>query len=273
MAQFIYALPDDDLAPSATVTPSAVDSSYPGANLVDGDPGVPAKLSATSGNFVLDHGSAVDIQLVALIQPNLDPGLANVAVQRNATNVWTSPAMNVPITIPARKGDGYPVSPWKDLRSQTGYNGPTGYRYTRLNFGAANSRNISIGELVLIGTYRQLPFGVRWGSKPFSKRKTVKYLTDGGSIGYDLGVRIRRRQVAFDIKDTPGATTNLTAVETWLENAYGDLRPFLIVPDDTVNDAWFVTLADPEFGYTREGMQKQFIEGLEFIEAGRGVPA
>lgn len=272
MSQFIYAWPDDNVAPLATVTPSAVDSSYPGTNLTDSDTGIPSKLTTTTGSFLIDHGSAVRVDLVAIFQHNLDAGLANAAVMRNASNAWGSPSMNVPITIPAYRADGYPVSPWVDLRSKTGYNGATGYRYTLLNFGTANSHLISIGELVLIGTYRQLPFGIRWGSTRRSRRGTVSYKTDGGNIGYDLGVRVRGLSVTIDIKDAPGSLTNQTAIENWLDSLKGDLRPCLIVPDDTVNDAWLVKNTTPEYEFTRESTLKQLFQ-LKFEEAGRGVPA
>lgn len=265
MGLFIYSRPEDNVAGKATVTASLAVSDYPATFLVDGSPGVPAKVGATTGWWLLDFGSPQRVDVAALIMTNLTAGLANVQIQGNSANSWPG-AINVTLTIPAMRFDGTPTNPWVSLVGQAGYS-TGGYRYWRLNFGSANGANISIGELVLLSTLRTLPYGLAPGATRTSTRRRVRHETDGGELlGYDLGVTQRAIRGEVEFKDAVKAD-----VDAWLENSWGDLRPFLVVPNTDVNDAWYVTHTSEALPQTRVvlGMNRM---PLEVMEVGAGIP-
>jgi hypothetical protein len=267
MGAFLYTRPDQNVAPNATITTSGVVSDYPVAGLVDSNPGVPSKLSGTSGWWVMDFGGAQRVDLVALVMTNLDPGLANVRVQAHTANSWGAPSMDVAVTIPARRLDGTPTNVPVVLIGRSGYSA-SGYRYWRLNFATANSVGISIGEFPMYATYGLLPYGLAPGAVRASRRRRVKHETDGGELlAYDLGVTQRSVRGEVQFKDTAKAD-----VDAWLEASKGDLRPFLVVPNTDVADAWWVTHASEELPQTRIVLGMNSMP-LDLVEVGAGIPA
>jgi hypothetical protein len=266
MGAFLYTRPDQNVAPNATITTSGTIADYPSAGLADSNPGVPSKLSATTGWWVFDFGSAQRVDLVALVMTNLTPSLANVRVQAHTANSWGAPSMNIPVPIPLSRLDGTPTNVPVILVGQAGYS-TTGYRYWRLNFGSANGANISIGEFPMYATYGTLPYGLAPGAVRAPRRRRIKHETDGGELlGYDLGVTQRSIRGEVQFKDTAKAE-----IDAWLEASKGDLRPFLVVPNSDVADAWWVTHTREELPQTRIVLGMNTMP-LELLEVGAGIP-
>jgi hypothetical protein len=262
----IYSHASDDVAPNATITVNTgtEDPAYPKANLVDFVPAKPGKLTTTTGSWVFDFGSAQRVDIVALIHHNLTPGL-EVRIQGNASDSWGSPTFNQPITIPTYREDGFPVNPWLDLTGLSGY-GTGGFRYWRVVVVGVNGAAVAIGEVLLIKLKRSLDPNINWGERRQEDRKLVEHRTDFGvSTIYDLGVTVRELNGDVDASDTQKA-----AIQSWWRDTKGRSRPFLLVPDGLVNDAWMVRWKD-----TKLDVQLQFLDRnpiqLGFEEVSRGL--
>lgn len=261
MATLVFQHPTDQkLSASVTITPSTEDASYPKAGLYDSNPAKPFKFTATTGTIVFDFGSAVEIDLVAIVHHNLDAALANVKIQGNATDAWGAPSLDQTITIPAYEADGFPVNPWKDLSALT-----NSYRYWRLSFGTANSVNIQLGQVWLGGTKRSLTKNIQWGFQESVDRRIIEHETDYGvSTIYDLGSKIL--SWAPTILTT---AAGLTELKNWWDACHGRALPTLVILDPDVNDARLVRWAQPVRTIDRQYADVNVIQfGLREVSRG-----
>ncbi len=267
MPSFIYSWATElrnTLNPTVVATTANVN--FPAANLVDSNPGQPAKLSGLTGDWVIDFTVATRIDIIGLIQHNLTAGLANVRIQGNATNVWTTPTFSQIITIPAGTQDGHPKNPWLDLTALAGYS-VSGFRYWRLVFGTSNAAAISVGELAMVGVKRTFSRGISWGSTRGRKHYGAYEPTDGGlNIGYGFGTRSR----TISGQTEPNDTEARDSLVEWFDSARGNQRPFLVVPNTDENDCYFMKFREGEMGYTRDFANKNTFP-FELEEAGLGV--
>lgn len=268
---FIYQYPTDNVVGNATITSSGSPSDFPVANLWDGAPGSPAKLTATTGWFKFQYAAPQIIELVSIIHANLTPSLTNVNIQGNATDSWGAPSFNQSFVIPGYRGTGLPVNPFLDLRSLPGYN-PSGFLWWRLNFGTANGANISIGEFWMSPIYREFPYGIQRGATRNWKFNNSIDVTDAGqTVGYELAAAQRRINFNIDFLgiSNPDKVVKETII-SWIEYCRGRLRPFLIVQDSTLNDAILAKGDEDEPGYATSSFGKHDMS-LNILEVGRGV--
>src|SRR3990167_2126369 len=235
-AYSLYALPADDLATTAVITASAEDSGYVAANLAqayDANLNRPAKLTTTSGNWVLDLGTAQTINYAALVYHNLDAAL-DVKLEGNATDSWGAPSFSQAFTIPTWQADDWTLSPYITC------SGTRTFRYWRLLVNAANSLTVDVRRLMLLSTLRTFPADIRMGYKISELHRDIGQETDLGiPTFYDLGGKERMID-----GETP---TVGTAVETFRElrrAVSGHVKPWLFIPDSRVNDAWYVRFTE-----------------------------
>lgn len=265
MGRMIYGRYSDNVVPLATlaVESGTEDPDYLAANLGDLVPAIPAQLTTTTGAWTLDFGADQRIDLVALPHHNLDAGL-EVRIQGNAADSWIGPTLNTTITIPAYRGDGFPGGAWKDLTGVAGYS-TSGFRWWRLAIIGANAANVKIGEFVALSHKRTLNPNISWGAARQDERPVIENVTDYlVSTIYDLGVT--RRSIAGEL-DTSDA--GLADIRTWWEDTRGRARPFLLIPDEDVNEAWFVRWAG-NLNPTLVLTDRNTIP-LEFQEVSRGL--
>lgn len=267
MGKLLYARPSDNVAPLATaVTASAGDAGYPAANLVDQDPAKPAKLTTTSGNWVfnLPVGSR-RVDVVALIHHNLTAGL-EVRIQGNTTDSWSSPSFNQLITIPAYHEDGFSVCPFLDLTGLSGYT-TGGFQFWRVAVIGTNAANVAIGEVVLASLKRQLEVNLHWGAEDHDEHPTIEHRTSHGVVRtYDLGCKVRRLKGEVETSDA-----GLASLRSLHRDARGRVKPFVMVPDPDVNDAWFVRFDDTRFGRSMVFVDRSHVL-VGFEELSRGLP-
>lgn len=238
MGRAIYTHYEDNVAPNATVTVNTgtEDPDYPAANLVDLNPAKPAQLTTTTGSWVFDWGAAQRVDWVLLPMHNLTAGL-EVRIQMNATSSWGSPTVNEQITIPAYLGD-HPVGSWLDLTNKTGYT-TSGLRYLRLVVVGVNAAVVKVGELCIYNVKRTLNPNVSWGAQMPSDRLSTVNTTDAGvELVYDQGVTVQSFRGDLDTTDA-----GLAAVRAWWHSCRGRVRPFGLVPDEDVNEAWMAKWA------------------------------
>jgi hypothetical protein len=204
------------------------DPDYPAAYLADNRPGRPAKLTTTSGAWVLAFSAAQQVDLVALSAHNL----TSATLEGNSTNVWTSPAFSAALTIPARSADGHSVNAWRDLLA-LGSPAPS-YQFWRLV--VSGSVPCAVGELWL-GTPQRVPVrGYALGFTLSETPATITHLTEFLlPLVYALGSRQRR--VALTFRTTAAGALVL---REWYRAMQGPGRTGLFVPDASVNDAWWV---------------------------------
>ena len=234
-ATVLYQFPSDNVARSyATigVNSGTEDADYPAAYLADGRPGRPAKLTTTSGSWVLDFGAAQRIDLVALGAHNL----ASATLEANATNAWGSPAFSAALTLPAASADGHSRGAWRDLTSAAGYSAG-GFQFWRLV--AAGAAPCAIGELWLGSAKRSFERAYQWGFSISETHAAIEHLTEFlVPHVYALGSRQRRFEVSFRASDA-GAL----ALQEWYRAMKGTGLTGLLVPDASANDAWWVRQA------------------------------
>jgi hypothetical protein len=260
----IYQYATDNVAGLGTLVATTADGAYPVANLVDLNPAKPAKLTGTTGNVRWDFAAAQRIDLAAIIHHNLTAGL-NVRLQGNATDVWSAPTLDAAFTIPAYREDGYPSNPWIDLTLAAGYTA-TGFRYWRLVVVAANGANVAIGDVWLGMTKRTLTPNISWGETQTEERALIEHLTDFKvATIYDLGVTVRGLTGELDWTDS-----NRAIYDAWWRSCRGRVRPFLLIPNGTVNDAWLARFVEPEKAITLEFLDRNRIP-VAVRELGRGL--
>jgi hypothetical protein len=240
-----YAYPLDDACQriGPPVTAADADPAYPPANLIDPNPAKPAKLTTTSGAFVLDFGVPVEIAAAAVLYHNLDHD-TDVTLAWNASDAWGSPAGDQLLIVPGKTEDDWTVSPWIDLGD------PMSARYWRLTIGDAspNPDPIVVGRLVLLSTLRTIDTDVRWGEEEAEEHGLIELPTAlGVETIYALGGK--RRRFAGEL-----TLSNPTAAEfiALTRHAHGRVLPWLLIPDASVNDAWIVRFDENRWSRVRE---------------------
>lgn len=269
MIAFWFTLPSDNLAKNAAiaVNTGAEDPAYVATNLIDDRADVPAKLSNTSGSWVIDLGAAKRVDFVPLINHNFDAAL-NVRLQGNAANAWGAPTLDQPFTIPANYADSFKANVWLNLATLLPVAGDRTFRYWRLVVVGVNSANVAIGEWPLYGVVRN--FGVaniQRGSTRRIRRPAILQRTPGGIRHvYDIGVTTR--SVSVEVLND---LTTMRLIDQWFRDAAGIAKPFTIVPNYTEDDAWFVAFTTQEQAYTRIVSPEHNSATLEFEELSRGL--
>lgn len=268
MANLVYTRTSDNQARAATITVNTgtEDTAYPSANLADHQPEKPARLSTTTGSWVFDMGSATRLDFAAIIHHNLTPGL-EVRLQGNASNVWTSPTLNQAFTIPAVYADFFPPNPWLNLKTLVPIAANRTFQFWRLVIVGSNALPISIGEVVLASTLRDLGIrNISWGSERMWRRPAVLHETDLlVRHTYDFGTTVRAVTV-----ETQATDVTLREIETWYRDAQGIAKPFMIVPLSSENDAWMVSFVEPQQQYQREYLNVNTATMI-FQELSRGL--
>ena len=260
-----YALPSDDADGNGTATGSAEDTGYPASNLIAPTatghlnlPSRPAKLTTTTGWFEVVLPAPVTIVAVALIYPNLDSGLTGVTLDVGGA----VPSVSIPIPIPDKpnEDDDWTLSPWLEFD-------PVTDDTFRLSFATANSQPIQVGRLLLLTTLRELETDVRYGITDDESRIELSDPTElGVETMYDL--YNVQRSASGEFLFRPEETEALLELRRAARNR---VLPWLLIPDVTVNDAWFVRFEDPRYQRTRPTIG---VAGHPFNvrEVSRGLP-
>lgn len=229
---------------TATFSSSTSDATYPAANARDLIPSKPGKLTATTGTYAYDFGSARRADVAAIIHHNLTAGL-DVRVQASTVSNFSSLAIDANITIPAYGADSYPTNPWLDITAVPGYSA-SGFRYWRLNVVGTNGANVAIGDFLLATHKRTLARGPLWGSERGHERVVTEAVTYSGEVlRIDRGVTLRTIRVALLVTDT-----ELDTVMGWWGSSRGSARPVLCVPNTEKNDC-LLALFTPQQPYVR----------------------
>ena len=264
---FIFQRSSDNIAPDATlsVNTGVEDTDFPKENIVNLLPAKPMKFTGTIGSVVFDFGSAQRIDLVALFNHNLDAGL-DVRIQGNATNTWGAPTFDATFTIVAATTDGIRVNPWLDLVEEGGYSAG-GFQFWRVAVIGTNSVAVALGEVWLSALARRLIPNVRWGAIQRDQRRLIRHVLPSSLVAtFDLGSRWRE----FDAQVVRNEVARQEIIDWWRDTR-GAARPFLLVPDGLVNDAWFARFVEQNLDFTLRHTNQRAVT-LRFEEVPSGLP-
>lgn len=267
-----YALPSDDLlaAVSPTITvdlgsPTGdEDPDYPITNWNEIKPAKPSKLLTADGAWVFDFGAAVNVAVFALLYHNFDPGL-NVLLEWDSDAGFSPAVGSQSITIPVATEDGWTVSPWVEV------NGSPTYRYWRLSVTGGNTVPLSLGRPYFGGALRDLTNDVRWGVEEAEEFINVEHQTDlGVETIYNIGSKRRRFNGEFALRNE-APYPHAQELISLHRSAQGRYKPWLLIPDVDVNDAWIVRFDENRWSRTRE-LPNQNIFPFRVRELARGLP-
>lgn len=213
-------LVNNQISSNATIAPSSEDASYPAENLYDL---LAAKVfrctSKTSLTILIDFGASIAADTIALINHNLTQ---NATLNLKAGNV------NPPVTTIATPAyRQYDL--WKSFTQLYA-------RYWLLTITDSNPDYLQIGQLIL-GSRTAFPRGRLMGNyKPAIKRSNIAEETYAGVLyAYHLFDRHE-----FNPSFRVSSAAELTVLQALDAAAYGNLKPFLYIPDVAGSDCYYV---------------------------------
>jgi hypothetical protein len=265
-----YALPSDDLLAAYTPTittigsPAAEDPAFPITNWLEVKPAKPSKLLSDSGGWDVDFGSAANVAVVALLYHNFDPGLS-VLLEWDSDPAFSPAVGSQAITIPEWTEDEWTVSPWIEVTGS-----PT-YRYWRLSISGSNSQALSLGRPYFGGALRDLTNDVRWGEVEDEDFKNIEHQTDlDVETIYPIGGKRRRFNGEFALRNE-APYEHAQELISLHRSSKGRFKPWLLIPDVDVNDAWIVRFEENRWSRTRETINHNIFP-FRVQELARGLP-
>jgi hypothetical protein len=249
-----YALPQDELAQNAiSITASAEDAEYEALNAITRIGRRPAKLTTTSGYWDILFNVPQTIGAYHLIYPNFDDNL----------DVTLEPNGGTPIEVPifAPFANGWTKSPWGEFEPQTS-------DLWRLSINGTNSQPISVLQILLYESLRDLENDVRWGVVEDEEQGDILQESDGGAANI-AEVWGPRRSFAgeFALKDDKAA--ELIVLH---RSAHQRIKPWTLIPDASdVSDGWWVRFEETRWSRMHEG-PNHHIFPFRVKEVARGLP-
>lgn len=260
--RIIFSHPRDNLLETATLELRQgvlVDAATGLDQLFDWDPSNPLMIVGTTIEIVMDHASAVAVGLaVPWIHSTVDVA---GKVQRNATDSWGAPTVDETWAIPAVNNRGLYTAPWLDLTNNANNDYPA-LRWTRYLI-TTNGEPITIGESFLGSTFRSLSSHLGHGTGRFGRRgDSVLHTTHGGiDLAYERSVGRKYLSGTIWVDDDDKAL-----IEAWHDAARGSARPFMLVPDERVDDAWVARFAADELEFRPIGGSDGWEVDLSFVQ-------
>lgn len=250
MGNFTYLANSDNKLVGATITPSTADSSYPIANLTSLPISKPFRFTGdTSENLQIDLGSALPIDLIALINHNLT-NAATITVNAGASSNPDGSTFTTTIT-------------WRERDCFKLLSSPQTYRYWKIII--ADSANpdtfIELG-FAMLGDSTELGFNFRYGGQFIDEQHNLEVETEFGSPHVvELHDRVR---ILLPFNNVPAA--DAVTLRTLYRTLKRNLIPLFLIPDSAVNDGYFGRWVSQ---FERED---EFLRSvtMEFLQDGRG---
>lgn len=239
----LVAWPGDDAVWAASVGMSNEDAEYPAVNIQNADPADVAKSTTNTTTITITTASITPVA-IAIIN----------------TNATTATINGDTIAIPGLELDGQRVHGWLDMRGS-----PSGAGTSWTLVLSRASGVVWVGRVCLLTDIHEL--NLRYGLQVGRKRPgDVQIATRLGSL-IKHGAQIRTRWARGEV--------NLIEDESMLKaleaSAKGSLLPFLFIPDEVTNDAWFVSLVANDFAVSLPDYDVRAVP-LAFEELSGGPP-
>jgi hypothetical protein len=230
----LIVMPQADEAPNAqwSVVSGTENVEYPASYLGNRNPARPFKATGTSVTARATFGS--DVILVGVSIQNHNLAGATVSITSGS-------GLSQPIPTPANDYDDLWIGPWLDFSSALLVQRTS----TQFNIVVTGGLlgPIAIGEVILITAFTDL--NLKLGAKYQPTRLQIRHRTWGAShLQYDKRIRIRTAKGMLDLRSDEATMRRLEA------EAIGGYHPFLFIPDEDVNEAWYVQLVPGSFSYS-----------------------
>lgn len=217
---------DNLLDTAAVITPSTEDAAFPVENLYDKRPGKPFKFTTTSGNIVIDLGSAQSVSAIALINHSIPAG-ASAYIEGHTSDEWSDPDVSEEIVVTA-------VNTHKTFTAAS-------KRYWRLVVDCSTV-TAKIGELIL-GNAVDLSQNYNWEWPDGHHWLNVNAATEFSQRWSYHRTKTRSYSLSFAVNDT-----TKDEILTLLNATNGGAIPFVFINND--DEAVYVT-ADDNLDVTR----------------------
>ncbi len=169
------------------------------------------------------------------------------------------------MTCPGPTADLVPSNPFVDLTGLTGYGN---YRYTWIDLPVTTTQ-LSLGQVRLTRVKREAVEHLGFNLKIRESHPLLEHMTDADTqIAYSRGTRAR--WVQGTVRTLPGGFAQL---QRWWRQSRGRLSPFLLILDDTQNEALWVRWGNsaPQVFEQTVLFEGIFDLPLEWEEVGRGL--
>jgi hypothetical protein len=224
---------------------------------------IPAKAfyftSKTSQTIEIDLGSALNPKLISFINHNLTSG-ASVTLEANTTQSWGAPPYSQAVT-------------WRAENMYLKFDET--YRWFRVVISdASNPFNPRIGELVL-STYTELSITDAFiqGQSEGDEFKSFSQETPSG-VSWDTPLgRNANLELKILKKSTAGDSVLLDQIRAFLRSISGESGRFVLVPDDTYSECYFMKVVGKKFSADRIFHNVSDLRdwSLPFKELGQGI--
>jgi hypothetical protein len=239
MGRALFAWPSlEKSTGAASVTVSAVDSTYPATNLLNADPAYVAKANSTTATFQFYFGSAVTPVLVGAINHNWHTA-SLVTFGNSVMGVINS------IPIPSRTEDGQCEHPYRTISGASVANS-----MFFVSVFAASSP-VALGNFPMVSSYAAVP--MKWNGGDGVEFTHEHLITTpgetfyGSELIYDKGVR-RRGLSGLSPREDGRSLLHAAFVA-----AKGRNVPFLLVPDSDKTTCLWVKWDSTTFRFLRAG--------------------
>jgi hypothetical protein len=209
----LYSTPNDDLIWGAGLSMTNEDADYPAENAQGVTPVPPAKSTTTTTTITITTPSALPLYL-ALHNTNAETGTFNGHT----------------ITFPGVDAEGQRIGPRLDLRALIG---AAGTSWTLVLSRASGV--VWVGRISLVTAVYELNIKHQTWEVGRRRPADITIETRGGHVlKHSYGVRTRWAKGVVDLLEDED---DISAMDM---KADGSVLPFLLVPDEATNDAWFV---------------------------------
>lgn len=211
--------PVDDIIWAASLSMTNQDSAYPITNAQGVAPVPPAKSTTTTTTITITPAGGAGTPIYLSL---------------HGTNAASGTFEGHTITFPGTEADGQRLNPRLDLRLLA-----VSSPYTLVLTSASGV--VKVGRICLVSAV--YPLNVVYGWQTGRRRPGEITVTTrlGTVITHSADIRTRWAK----------GVVNLSSDEVILKaidaGAWGTYKPFMLIPDEAVNDAWFVRFASSDF--------------------------
>jgi hypothetical protein len=238
----LVALPGYDLSLTGSVSMTNEDDEYPAENIQDGDPANVAKSTTNTTTFTITTASSSIV--------------AAAAINTNAETVTVNAQS---LTVPALDNDGQRIHGWLDRRTV-----PLGPTTTWTIVLTRSTGVVWVGAIPLLEQIEELP--LKYGLQMGRNRPGDEIIrTRLGSL-IKHGQTIRTRWARGSVWDeSPSLLDQLEA------SSQGPILSFVFIPNEDVNDAWYVAFDTDDYAVSYHTIDHQEI-GFRVTELSGGPP-
>lgn len=216
----LVSMPADDLSWNATYTVDSEDADYPVTNLLDPDPAVVFKPESNAVTIEIETDDPAVVVGIALINTN--------------ATVATLDTINVP--LPGQELDDQRLHAWRALTR------PSASLWTVDLWRPSGQLWIGTVRLVTVLRPLNLRYGLQLGRNRYGDLSSLTRL--GSRIVYGAQIRTRWAEGETDLLEDETMRAQLEA------SAKGLVLPFLFIPDENTNDAWWVAFRANDYRVT-----------------------